>query len=397
MKWTSTKHKGLRYYEHETRRHGVKKDRYFAIRFQHDGKRIEEGLGWASEGWTEQKAVLLLAELKEAARVCKGHARLAHKGEAQAKEARQAQEAKNNIPFADVAEQFLEWAKVNKKTWKDDEWRLRKHVLPRIGSMALPDIEAAEIEALKGALCEQGQAPATVRQSLALVRHVFGFAMRRNLFAGQNPVKGVKFPRVNNERVRFLSQREAHELLQAAREASSTLHDICCVSLYAGLRKSEIERLTWSDVDLEHGVIVVRDAKAGDRKAFMGDELRDLLKARKAETVGGYVFPGRRPNTYIANTSPAFKALVDSLGWNEGVQDARHKIVFHSLRHTFGSWLAQQGEPLLTIKELMGHKTIQMTMRYAHLMPDQKISAVQRLGKRLKPNVVSIDEARRSA
>ena len=77
--------------------------------------------------------------------------------------------------------------------------------------------------------------------------------------------------------------------------------------------------------------------------------------------------------------SDTFDRAVVKLGLNNGVTDRLNKVVPHTLRHTFASWLAQQGETLLTIKELMGHKNIEMTMRYSHLCPDQKRSAVLKL------------------
>lgn len=79
VEWKGTKFQGVRFYENLTRKHGVKFDRYYAIRYQTKGKRIEEGLGWSSEGWTEEKAALKLAELKAAAKTGEGPARLAEK------------------------------------------------------------------------------------------------------------------------------------------------------------------------------------------------------------------------------------------------------------------------------------------------------------------------------
>jgi site-specific recombinase XerD len=67
------------------------------------------------------------------------------------------------------------------------------------------------------------------------------------------------------------------------------------------------------------------------------------------------------------------------LGFNDGVEDTRYRVVFHTLRHTFGSWLAIRGESLQTIKELMGHRRISQTQRYAHLSPDMKRQAVEGL------------------
>ena len=84
----------------------------------------------------------------------------------------------------------------------------------------------------------------------------------------------------------------------------------------------------------------------------------------------------------IKKISHVFWRVVKDLGLNKDISDSSQKVVFHTLRHTFASWLAQQGTPLLTIKELMGHKSIEMTMRYAHLIPDQKIDAVKQLADR---------------
>ena len=76
--------------------------------------------------------------------------------------------------------------------------------------------------------------------------------------------------------------------------------------------------------------------------------------------------------------------MVKALSLNDGITDPRDRVVFHTLRHTFASWLAIQGTPIYTIKELMGHKTLAMTERYSHLIPDAKRQAVKGLTGMLK-------------
>ncbi|MFZ1986097.1 MAG: hypothetical protein WAU91_16920 [Desulfatitalea sp.] len=114
VKWHSTKFSGVRYYEHETRRHGVKRDQYFAIRYQRDGKRVEEGLGWASAKWTAEKAALTLADLKNAAKTGDGHHRLAEKREA--RKVREAKETAEGLTFTAVFEnKYLPHIQANRR------------------------------------------------------------------------------------------------------------------------------------------------------------------------------------------------------------------------------------------------------------------------------------------
>ena len=79
------------------------------------------------------------------------------------------------------------------------------------------------------------------------------------------------------------------------------------------------------------------------------------------------------------SVSNSFDRTVKKLGFNDGVENNAQRVVFHTLRHTFASWLAMQGTPIFTIKELMGHKTLAMTERYAHLIPDHKREAIQKM------------------
>ena len=155
------------------------------------------------------------------------------------------------------------------------------------------------------------------------------------------------------------------------------------VSLHAGLRASEIFRLTWGDIDVDRGRITVRDAKAGSRTAFMTATLRDLFSKLKRLRRSELVFKGPISGEQFTEIPGTFFQAVDDCNLNQGVRDRRDRVVFHTCRHTYASWLAESGVSLIAIKELMGHKTLAMVQRYAHLGNDALEKAVGTMEARM--------------
>jgi integrase len=199
------------------------------------------------------------------------------------------------------------------------------------------------------------------------------------LYDGENPIKGVKLPRYQNQRLRFLSYEEAKELLNELKKISPQVHDVALISLHTGMRAGEIFNMGNHDADFINRLIIIPDSKNGQgRKAFMTNAIKEILAKRINGQPREYVFKTEK-GSKLNEVSDTFCRTVERLGFNEGIKDRRYKVCFHTLRHTFASWLASQGESLMTIKELMGHKTLEMTLRYAHLMPDQKRQAAMRL------------------
>ena len=387
-KWIKTTYPGVRYREHKTRRmskNAVQKDRYFSIRYRRGAVIYECGQGWHSEGYTAEAAFHKLAEYK---RNFKAGVKPSTKEEEEEllvlvqkqAEAKAAQDKMENLAFMEAGEAFLAWAKKSKKDWDHDETRLKLHINPILGDKPLNTIEAVHIEALKNKCQEKGLAAATVRHCLQTTRAIFNHAARLGNYRGENPTRRVKFPKVDNHRKKFFTQDQAEALLTALHDRDQDVHDMTMIGLLAGLRFSEIARLCWENIDLDHDIIHVHSTKGGEsREAYITEDLREMLLRRKEATSTALIFPGPISGNVLKDIPDAFMKTVESLGYNNGVSDIRQKLTFHSTRHTFGSWLALQGTPLFTIKELMGHKTIQMTERYAHLLPDHKREAVSRL------------------
>lgn len=417
--WTKTPFRGVEYRQHATRKHGVKFDRYYRLRFGAQGKMHTTSLGWASEGWTEEKAALKLKEykanLKAAAgpgslteeRAAEREANLRAKAEAAAAAEAARLEAeqlkRENVTVTDFwADQYYPQCKRDKaeKTARHEGQIFKNWIQPTLGGIPLRDVKPVDVERLKNSVLDapplvrsknldpetvaqrpKGRSPRTCEYVLAVTRQLFNRAVKLGVFEGENPVLSVKMPKVANERKRFLTHSEAEDLLTAMKGHSVQLHDICLLSLRAGLRAGEIFGLCWADVDFNRGTLLIRDPKGGpDRNAYMTPEVRDMLErqTRTGNAGSELVFKDANGNQ-IQEISHTFDRVVTSLGWNDGITDRRHKLVFHSLRHSFASQLVERGVHLHVVRELLGHSTLKMTERYSHVADGQARQAVQGL------------------
>lgn len=389
---------GLMFREHPTRRHGPLPDRCFGYRMQVDGKRRFEIFGWASAGWSPKKALVAMEKLREAGKTGQGPASRAEmkaqaEAERRAKEeaeaAKQAQEARENLTFDQFfTDTYMPQQKADGKSARsvarEDEFK-RLWIGPAFGKKPLRQISPLDLERLKKKMTEAGRAARSISYCLATVRQVFNYAKRLGLYDGESPTGKVKKPVEDNRRLRFLSREEAERLLEALAERSADTHDMALVSLHCGLRAGEVFSLEWGDVDFDRGVLTIRGTshragtktKSGKtRAAIMTAAVNDMLAGRERGAHHELVFPGRGGKK-IVQISDSFNRTVKALGFNDGVEDDRQKVVFHSLRHTYASWLVESGVDLYTVKELMGHGVIAMTERYSHLSEDTLKNAVR--------------------
>ena len=395
-----TPYPGVRYYEHSTRKQrNGQPDRYYSIRYKKDGRTIEEGMGWATEQWNAEKAFKVLSGIKENKKTGAGPQSLSEMrkkaaAERAAAEKEASEEYVTNMPFQDFFDRYyMPEAKRSKRSWLTDEQRYHKIIKPAIGAKPLPAITREDIQGIIDSLVESGAAPSTIKQYRSIINYTFTQASLTKLqgatiFGGQNPVRGVKIPPIKNARERFLTAKEVKSLINAAKKLPYIdLHDCIVLSLNTGLRLGELQRLEWPDVDMAHAMLTVRDEahrKPGG-KVPLNDAALGIFKERwkqqKKRIATGLVFPPIVGGNMRASLTHAFRALVDSVGLNDGIRpdDRARRIVFHSLRHTFASWLACNGEDIYRIQRLMRHRTITMTMRYAHLIPDATRSAVHNL------------------
>ena len=359
-------------YQREAERVVGKPDVVFDISYKRDGRKVWEKVGWKSQGYSAE----LARQIRNERIIAMQH------GEDLPKD-------KKKAPFfRDVAAKYLQWAATHKRrAGIEDQSRYDCHLKGRFADKRLDEITPFDLERMKADLAKAGLSAMSVVHCLALVRGMFNKAADWGLWQGVNPVRKVKKPVVRNARDRFLSFDEAETLLKALRWnhrynkeiADPKLHDIALLSLHTGARAGEIFNLKGHDVDFQHGLIAFRDTKNNEtRYSPMTAKVREMLQARRPGKPDAYIFTTAR-GMKIKEVSNAFEGVIERCGFNKGVKDARRRVVFHTLRHTFASWLAIQGTPLYTIAKLMGHKSISMSERYAHLSPDHKRDAVNGL------------------
>ena len=390
-----TGRKGIFYRQHPTRKHGVKKDRQLILRYTIGGKTRTETFGWMSEGLSEADAENKIRDFRVNHKAGSGPTSLADEKkilqqtlqskEKQRRKEEQAllEEQKHNISLSEFfTTVYFPHAKAEKKpdTWGTEERLFRLWIKPVIGKLPFHEIAPFHLDKIKNNMRKGKRkdtyknskprplAPKTILHTLALIRQVWNHARREGLVTGDWPGKDVKKPKFDNRRVRFLTKDEAETLFTALFKVSKQLHDIALISLHCGLRAGEVFALTWGCVDLKKETMLLIDTKnTKSRTAFMSPAVLSMLTERKKKTTGkGLVFHNQK-GKQINAVSAAFSRLVSRLDLNNGVTDTRRKVIFHTLRHTYASWLVEEGVPLYTVKELLGHETLAMTARYSHL------------------------------
>jgi integrase len=343
------------------RKYEGRPDVCFYITFKDNGKKVFEKVGWRSEGYTAAYASDVRSERVRDIR----HGKASPQGR------------KGELTINDAWALYLEKWLHGKPSEQSDEALYRLWLAPAFGMKKMAGVRPVDIEEFKNRMLAQ-RSPQTVKHALGLLRRVYRKMAAWGEYKGDIPTVSVPMPKVDNGRLRFLTPDEAVRLVEALRKRSVLWADVSLVSLHAGLRLDEILGLQACHVDIDNRLLHVMDAKCGTRTVPLADSgLCEMLRQRKAACSGAedFVFKNRNGER-INNISQTVVRVIHDLGFNHGITDRRHKVVFHTLRHTFGSWMAQRGVPLYVIGELMGHSTLEMTRRYSKLCPETKVDAL---------------------
>src|SRR5208337_1757698 len=247
-----------------------------------------------------------------------------------------------------------------------------------MGEITPFDIEKMKIE-LSRDLNKNGKpyAAQSIKHYLALIRRLFKAAVKWGLHQGPNPMDQVKMPKVDNERTDFLTDEEVKRLMTTletwpCRESAAFVK----LALFTGLRRGEIMKLEWSDIQFDRGMLILKNPKGGKTATIpVSDAALNVLRELPVETP--HVFPGKdgKPRT-------DFKGPWIRIRKAAGLPDT---FRFHAIRHHFASTLVSNGVNLAVIRELLTHKDMSTTQRYAHLAPGVVQEAAKRSAELLQP------------
>src|SRR5215470_4569438 len=249
----------------------------------------------------------------------------------------------------------------------------------RLGHYVLADITPTLIAEYRDKLAYGNETPranSTVNRYLAALSHTFTVAVKEWSWMEDSPMRKVRKPKEPHGRVRFLSDDERTQLLKACQESRNPyLYIAVVIGLSTGARKMEILGLSWRDVDLQRGCIILHDTKNGDRRVlhltgYALELMQQHTETRRADTA--LVFPD----------TTGSKPLSIRNAWKNAVQRAGiENFHYHDLRHSAASYMLMNGASLAEIGEILGHRTPQMTKRYAHLSESHSRAVVARMNQ----------------
>jgi integrase len=331
-----------------------KPEKIFYIRYRRNGKMVEEKAGRQhQDDMTPARASRLRAKRVEGKE-------LPNRGRREAEvAAKKAEESKWTI--GRLSETYFA-SRPEGKARKTDQGRFGNYLKAEFGDKEPHEIVPLDVERLRIRLLKK-LSPQTVTHILNLLVWVTNYGVANNL-TKPLPFR-VKKPKVDNKKTEFLTPEELRRLIVAIEQDPDVdIRTIMKLALYTGLRRSEMLKLKWQDIDFDRGFITIRNPKGGqDQVIPMNDDATAVLKSHPKGR-SSYVFPGRKLGHRI-DIKRGLNRVKELAKLPSGFRP------LHLLRHQFASMLASSGQvDMYTLQKLLTHKDPRMTQRYAHLRDD---------------------------
>lgn len=232
----------------------------------------------------------------------------------------------------------------------------------------LKDLTSPDLHNYRQTRLNAGIKPNTINRELSVISAAINHARRKWGVSMQNPVK-YQWLKPDPPRIRYLNQNEAKTLITQADKLRPDLAQFIKLAINTGCRKTELLTLEWTDINIQKRYLLLwpENTKTGKRRVLpLNQSALEALQALKQNNATIWVFTTKGRRTKSLDW--LFRKAVKS----SGIEDFR----IHDLRHTFASWLVSEGVELVKVRDLLGHTSIKMTERYAHLMPNKLLEAV---------------------
>lgn len=278
--------------------------------------------------------------------------------------------------FAETA--YLPHARHAKRSARTDAGFIENHVLPALGDRALDEVTPTDIAQLVQGYREQ-HTPAGANRLLALCRVIFKIALQQEVPGlERNPAEGIRPYQENNQRNRFLTLEETQRLMrELERSHNRDLPQIVLMLLLTGARRSEVLCARWEHIDLERRQWYIPHSKSGlARYVPISEALVEVLRQLPSLGQSGYIFPSPQTGRPYSDIFRPWNAARCRAGMPE--------VRLHDLRHSFASFLVNQGHSLYEVQKLLGHSQITTTQRYAHLSNERLLEASNDVAKVLE-------------
>ena len=335
-----------------THRVSGKPEKIFYATYRKNGKLIDEKIGRGSEGMTPARASKQRALRMAGKEPTNAEKRIAEK----AKKAAQA----DKWTIARLWDKYCDVFSSN-KALKNEKRKFDLYLRNGIAKKEPRELLPLDVDRLRVGLQKKGK-KTTAARVLELLRRSINFGIKRGLVASIS--FKIEIPKLNNQTTEDLNPKQLKKLLKVLdADKDQTAANVMRLALFTGMRRSEIFRLQWDDIDFRRGFITLQDPKGGsDQTIPLNDVTKNIFMGISQNDENPFVFPGRIKGNHLTDCKTSFRRIAKAAAFPPGFRP------LHGLRHVYASMLASSGQvDLYTLQKLLTHKSSSMTQRYAHL------------------------------
>jgi integrase len=276
-----------------------------------------------------------------------------------------------------ITNSYLPYVKTYKRSWETDVSLIKNHIVPNFGNQYMDQVSKSDIIQFISKHSKTHK-PGSVNRVIILLRYIFNLAIRwETPSIKNNPTAGIPLLEENNKKERYITADEANRLILALqRSENSMLQYIVPMLILTGARKQEVLKARWADFNVDQRLWRIPTSKSGKaRHVPISDGVLLLLTSVPKLNDCEYVFPNPKTQLPYISVFCAWNTARKSVG----LADVR----IHDLRHSFASFLVNNGRSLYEVQKILGHTQIKTTQRYAHLANETLLDAANEVSKAL--------------